>query len=163
MRTDYEARKQTVLRELAEARTAILQAACVLPAEARYRVFLGEWSPADLLAHLVGWDHANAQAARELLGGQLPGFYAYHDRDWRSYNASLVARHRREDWSELLASVERSHQALLDTLSTIPAAEIVRDRGIRFRGWRVTIERLMAVEAKDEREHARQLQGLVQT
>lgn len=159
MPAEQESRKEKVLRNLAEARAAILEAARALPAEQQCRVFLGEWTPADLLAHLVGWDHANAQAAQELLAGQLPSFYAHHDRDWRSFNATLVGRHRRENFSQLLADVERSHRALLECLAGIPAAEIVSDRGIRFRGWKVTIERLMLVEASDEREHARQLRG----
>ena len=157
MRASRESRKKTVLYQLAQARAAILEAARALPAEKQYRVFLGEWSPADLLAHLVGWDHANAQAAQELLAGQLPSFYAHHDRGWRSFNATLVARHRRDDFRQLLDDVERSHQALLDVLAGIPASEMVRDGGVRFRGWRVTIERLMLVEARDEQEHAAQL------
>ena len=159
MRVSHQARKELVLNRLVEARAAVLRAVRALPPERQFQVFLGEWSAADLVAHLIGWDHTNAQAARELVAGQLPGFYAHYDPDWRSYNASLVARHRKEDMSELLADVEASHQELLAVLAGIPAAEFVSDKGLRFRGWKVTIERLLLVEAKDELEHARHLEA----
>ncbi len=157
MSANHEARKQQLLRELAEARASLLEAARALPTAAQYRVFLGIWSPADLLAHLVGWDKANLTAVQELLRGELPGFYAHYDADWRTFNAGLVARYRRDDFAALLADVEQSHRELVALLAGIPAEEMVRDRGLRFRGWQITIERLMLLEVKDDREHAPQL------
>jgi hypothetical protein len=152
-----ELRKEQILQELAEARSSILRLARGLPPQKQYRVFLGEWSPADLLSHLVGWDRANADATRELLEGRPPSFYEHIDRDWRSYNALLVTRYKKDDFGQLILDVSQSHQELLDLLAGLQPSEIVKDRGIRFRGWKVTIERLMKAEASDERAHAKQL------
>ena len=162
MEARAEAKKQQVLHELSEARASILEAARALPPQKRYQVFLGEWSAADLLAHLIGWDHANLRAAEELLGAKMPSFYAYQDRDWRSYNAQLVATYKRGDWGELLMALEESHRRLLDYVTTIPGSEFVKDRGVRAKGWKVTIEWLLKVEASDEREHAQQLRRFLE-
>ena len=150
-------RKERVLRELVEARTAIEHAALGLTGSKEHEVFLGQWSCLDIVAHLIGWDHTNIAATSELLDGRLPSFYADHDADWRSYNARLVKRYRGPDLQLLLRKAEASHHELLALLDSLPSTEIIRDRGLKFRGWRVTIERLMLAEAKDEREHARQL------
>ena len=152
-----ELRKEQILQELAEARSSVLRLARGLPPQKRYQVFLGEWSPADLLSHLVGWDRANADATRELLEDRLPSFYEHIDRDWRSYNALLVTRYKKDDFGQLILDVEQSHRELVDQLAGLPASEIVKDRGVKFRGWKVTIERLMKAEASNEREHAKQL------
>jgi hypothetical protein len=47
-----EAKKEQVLSGLAEARLPILRLARGLPPQKQYQVFLGKWSPADLLSHL---------------------------------------------------------------------------------------------------------------
>jgi len=150
-------KKEQIIAELIEARREILDAAALLPAEQQDQVFLGVWSVKDLLAHLVGWDLANLAAAREVLAGQLPAFYAHHDREWRTYNACLVAQHKLAGWVEMVALVEESHRKLIEYVGTIPAEELDRDRGIRFKGYKVTIARLLQAEAGDERRHAAQV------
>jgi hypothetical protein len=152
-----ELRKELILHELDESRASILEAACALSPNKQRQVFLGNWSPADVLAHLIGWDRTNSEAAQELLEGRLPSFYAYIDHDWRAYNALLVRRYERDDFDQLIEDASRSHRDLVNVLTGLPANEIVKDRGIRFRGWKVTIERLIKAEASDEREHAKQL------
>jgi hypothetical protein len=42
-------------------------------------------------------------------------------------------------------------------LETIRAEEFERDRGLRFRGYRVTIASLLAAESGDEEKHASQI------
>jgi hypothetical protein len=155
-----EAGKRELLAELAEARAEIIGIVSALPEAKRLKPFLGGWSAAELVAHLIGWDRTNLEAATEILDGKLPSFYARHDRDWRSYNADLVARHSRPSFGDLIDAVTRSHADLLAFIQKLPAETLARDRGLRFRGWKVTIERLLKAEASDEREHARQLAAL---
>jgi hypothetical protein len=124
-----------------------------LPPAAHDQVFLGEWCLKDLLAHLVGWDYTNRTAVQEILAGQRPGFWAHYDQDWRTYNAMLVARHRREDSGELLASLDESHQALMDCLDSLPADVFLQKRPI------VT---LLRAEIKDEQVHAGQIEAFYQ-
>ena len=152
-----EARTSEIISGLIEARRSIVETASSLPPAAQDKVFLGVWSVKDLLAHLVGWDFANIEAAEAILAGRLPGFYAHHDRDWRTFNAGLIATYKRDDFGELLSSVGESHRKLIDFLKTVPAEEFTMDRGLRFKGYKVTIARLMQAEADDEKEHYEQV------
>jgi len=160
-RATAQQRRDRIIAELVQVRGSILDTAASLSPGAQDEVFLGVWSAKDLLAHLIGWDLTNLQAAKELLAGRLPSFYAHYDHDWRTYNARLVAEHRREDFAALLAAVEDSHRQLVAYLETVPAREFDRDMGQRFRGWKVTIARLLQVEISDEQVHHSQLEGFV--
>lgn len=153
MSTSTQLRKEKIISELVEARRRILDTVSSLSPSQTDRVFLGIWSAKDLLAHLVGWDFTNTEAATEILAGKLPSFYSYHDRDWRTYNAGLVAEYKRQDLSELLSLVQDSHQKLVDFLRTVPAAEFGKDKRLRFRGYKVTIARLLQAEIDDEGTH----------
>jgi hypothetical protein len=159
MRATAQAKKDKVIAELVEARRKIFDVASYLPPEKQGEVFLGIWSVKDLLAHLVGWDFTNLAAVQEILAGQLPSFYAHHDRDWRTFNAGLVAKYKRDDFAALLSLVQGSHQRLVDFLGPVPAEEFSRDRGLRFRGYKVTIVRLLQAEASDEEVHCKQIQA----
>jgi len=158
MTTKSEAHKEELLSGLAETRAAILQAAAQVPPEARDTAFLGTWSLKDLLAHLAGWDVTNLEAAKDIQAGVLPSFYAHHDKGWKSYNAGLVAKYRREDFEELLALVRESHQQLISHLESLPGETFEQDFGVRSpRGFKVTIARLLRAEWQDEVEHLQQI------
>jgi hypothetical protein len=157
MTYDAQARKDNIISALTQARRKILHVAHTLPREKQGEVFLGVWSVRDLLAHLVGWDYTNIAATKSILAGELPEFYSRHDRDCAGYNAFLVEKYKIEDYAELLSSVEASHRALVDLLATVPEDEFERDRGVRYKRYKVTIARLLQAEAEDEEEHYRQI------
>lgn len=159
MSTQAQISKDQIISGLIDTRNRILSAASELSPVEQDQVFLGIWSVKDLLAHLIGWDYANLEASQAVLEGELPGFYAYKDRDWTSYNARLVAEHRREEIEELLFSVEASHRKLINFLQSIPAEEFDRDRNVRFRRYKVTISRLLQAEMKDEERHYQQIKA----
>jgi hypothetical protein len=102
------------------------------------------------------------EAAKAILAGQLPAFYAHHDKDWQSYNAQLVARYRLEDIASMIEATADSHHQLIDFLKGIPPQEFDKDRGIRFRGYKVTIARLLEAEMKDETVHHGQIAAFKQ-
>jgi hypothetical protein len=144
-----QAEKDAIIGGLVKARREILDAASLLSPAQQDEVFLGVWSVKDLLAHLAGWDCTNLRAVEEILAGQKPSFWAHHDRDWKSYNARLVAEYRRDDFAELIVVVEESHRRLIQFLQAVPAHEYLSRR---------QIARLLRVESKDEEEHRRQLE-----
>lgn len=152
-----QATKDEVISGLVKARACILAAASLLPAEKRDQVFLGTWSVKDLLAHLVGWDFTNVEATKEILEDKLPSFYAHHDRDWKSYNAGLVERYRKDDWADMVSAVEESHRKLIGFLKGVAAEEFDRDRCLRAGRYKVTIARLIKAETTDERKHCEQI------
>lgn len=160
--TKTQARKEAIVADLREVRRKILETAASLSPAQQAEVFLGVWSVRELLAHLIGWDITNLEAAKAILDGKLPIFYAHYDKDWRSYNAQLVNRYKYEDFVALLAAVNATHRQLLDFLETIPAEEFDKDRAIRFRGYKVTIARLLQAELEDEQVHYNQIESFRQ-
>lgn len=158
MESTPEDKKQQLIDALTQAREEVLAAARALPAQERDTPFLGTWSAHDIVAHLVGWDHANREALGAIRAGQLPAFYDHYDRDWRTFNARLVAQHKQATLEETVALARASHQALLAALAAVPAGDVGRDYGVRSSGRRrVTIAMLLTVEARDERKHASQI------
>lgn len=158
MNTRAQDKKDQIIANLIQARQSILNVAASLSSTQQDQVFLGTWCAKDLLAHLVGWDFANIQAVQAVQAGALPDFYAHHDPHWRTFNARLVAQYRQEDFAALLTSVRESLQKLVDVLRQVPARDFNRDTGVRFKGYQVTIARLIEAEAGDEWKHHQQIQ-----
>jgi hypothetical protein len=150
-------RKEKVLSNLMEARQNILIEVSKLSEVEQGQIFPGIWSVKDLLAHLIGWDRTNLDAAKSTLKGQLSAFYEHRDPDWGRYNAMLVRKYKKGSMQELLAAVKDSQGRLVKFLQTIPPEQFNKDFGIRFRGYKVTIQRLLEAEAKDEQTHLRQM------
>ena len=158
MANKSESLKRELISALLETRAAILHEASGLSPDAQNTVFLGVWSVVDLIAHLVGWNFTNLVAAKDIQAGKLPEFYAHYDKDWKTYNAQLVAKYKCDDFGELLALVKDSHHQLIEYLGTVPAEAFEKDFGVRSgRNYKVTIARLLQAEWKDEQKHLQQI------
>jgi hypothetical protein len=57
----------------------------------------------------------------------------------------------------MLDRVRASYAQLLTALQSVAPADFGKDFGVRFRGYRVTIRRLMEAEMKDEQVHCSQI------
>jgi len=159
MSTKPQTSNQELLSAVIETRAAVLQAASQLSHEEQNTVFLGVWSVVDLIAHLIGWDFANLAAAKDIQAGKLPEFYTHYDKDWKTFNAELVAKYKRDDFEELSALSRDSQGQLIEYLESIPTENFEKDFGVRTgRNYKVTIARLLQVELEDEKEHLQQLQ-----
>jgi hypothetical protein len=150
-------RKEQVLANLAETRQNILAEVSKLSETEQEQVFLGIWSIKDLVAHLIGWDKTNLAATKSVLAGQVPGFYEHRDPDWRTYNAILVKKNKKNSSPELITTAKDSQQRLIKFLQTIPPENFNKNFGVRFHGYKVTIQRLLEAEAEDEQTHLQQI------
>lgn len=159
MKETVQQKKARLLADFVEVRHKILDLASSLALEKRSTAYLGEWDIADMLAHLSGWDDTNMQAIDQLQSGEVPEFYQYSSPDWRIYNAHLVAKYRLDDLDALVNFVSTTQQRLVARAAAIPAVELFRDRDIRFKGYKITIARLLEAELKDERVHLAQLEA----
>lgn len=153
-----QAKKDELITALIETRRKILDATSIFSPIEQDQVFLGIWSIKDLLAHLIGWDATNRKAVNAIRVGKLPDFYAYIDRDWQTYNARLVVKHKRNNLAELISTTQLSHKKLIDSLQAIPAEEFEQDMAVRFKSYKVTIVRLLQAELKDEKVHYTQIE-----
>jgi hypothetical protein len=150
-------RKEQVLSNLIEARQNILAEVSKLSESEQDQVFLGIWSIKDLVSHFIGWDKTNLDSVKSVLNGQIPGFYEHRDLDWRTYNALLVKKYKRDSSQELLVTAKDSREKLIKFLQTIPPENFNKDFGVRFRGYKVTIQRLLEAETEDEQTHLQQI------
>lgn len=159
MNEDSERKKHNLINGLVSTRQQILDLYRALPREIQNQVFLGVWSPSDLVAHLIGWDYTNAQAILEILAGTLPAFYTHRDRDWKTYNSQLVACHKVDDSTSLMNAAEDSHRKLIALIEELSCQQIEHDYGVRVGRYKVTIARLLEAELSDEGEHFEQLKA----
>jgi uncharacterized damage-inducible protein DinB len=150
--------KARVIEAVVEARRALMAAASALPASAQEQVFLGVWSANDLMAHMAGWDEANLAAVQEVMEGRVPSFYEHHGPDWRDYNALLVAKYKQETLAQTMALAGKTHHRLIERVQALPAEDFNRDFGVRFRGYKVTIRRLLEADVKDAVTHRGQIE-----
>ncbi len=157
MQGQVQDKKKQLIANFAKTRNRLLRIAAFTPIELEGEVFLGSWSITELYTHFYGWDRTNIMAIREILQGKIPGFYAYKDRDWQSFNARLIREYRKERFQDILSSIRESHQILKRILEDLPADELYRDRGIRYRGYKVLISRLIEAETGDENIHYQQV------
>jgi len=153
--------KIKLIAGLKDVREKILNLAIRMNPEIQKAVYLGTWSVREMLAHLAGWDETNIRAVDEILRGELPSFYELSDKDWASYNAKLVSEYTRENYPDLISLVRTTHARLIEKIEDISADELWRDRGIRAKGWKVTIGRLLEAELEDEEEHYTQLNAFI--
>ncbi len=74
MNSKAQGKKDEIISGLVETRRQILDTASSLSLAEQDEIFLGVWSVKDLLAHLVGWDFTNLEAAKAILAGKTPDF-----------------------------------------------------------------------------------------
>lgn len=158
---DLQLRKETLLQELQDVRGSILEISASFSQEEAEQVFLGSWSLLDLLAHLVGWDYTNIEASKEILRGDIPSFYDKYDKDWKSYNAGLVAEYKCDSLVEMIASVKKSHSDLLRFIGDLPSEQIFGDHGVRRGKYKVIISRFLEADIQDVNEHLTQIRAFV--
>ena len=154
--------KEQILSSLKDTRQRILTEASKLSKRQWDEVFLGTWSMKDLLAHLIGWDDTNLEAIQDVLEGKLPAFYEYRDPNWQTYNAMLVKMYKVDTSKDLLSRVRASQEKLIQFLRTVPPENFNKDFGVRFRGYKVTIQRLLEAERGDEQIHLQQIMDFFQ-
>jgi hypothetical protein len=80
----------------------------------------------------------------------------HRDRD-ETYNAMLVRKHKKGTFRELIAEARASQECLLEFLNTVPPENFNKDFGVRFRGYKVTVQRLLEAERGDEQTHLQQI------
>jgi hypothetical protein len=162
-RLSPEEKKESLLSGLVDVRERILKESTRFSPEMMEVQFVGIWTIRDLLAHLSGWDITNLQAAQEIMDEKVPSFYASYDRDWKSYNAMLVEEYKRDDLQSQLSLMRDTHDKLIRFLEDTPAAEFFKDRGIRNKGYKVILSRLLEVEREDEEIHLQQIRDCVES
>ncbi len=163
MRSTPEEKRKALVDGFVEGRENLFILAGQFPIHLQDQVFLGTWSIRDLLAHLIGWDYSNLESIQAISTSRLPPFYEFIDKDWQTYNARLVGMYKKGDVSDLVQAGRASQKVLVDRLADLPAEDFYKDHGVRYRGYKVTIARLIEAETRDELVHLEQLNSFIAT
>lgn len=119
---------------------------------------LGNWSPRDILAHLIGWNRYIIEGSKQIMRRELPFYDVDPGEDYSKVNAVLVSEYSSRDKQELLDELMASAEELKKFLQTLNAGQWERDYGVRHQGATLTIQNTVADLIEDYVHHARQIE-----
>lgn len=102
----------------------------------------GVWRLHDVVAHLIGWSYASAQALQELSRNQPPSYDAYNHDDWADINAIFIRRYGSNDPTELINGLRAAGESVVATARNLPAQAFEQANGVvrKHRQWTVYVE-----------------------
>jgi len=119
---------------------------------------IDDWTPRDVVAHLVGWNRRMIQACQAILAGRTPDYYADAPNDYRTINAEYVARFASPSKETLLGELGAGLKELVEFAAALDPAEWEASHAVRhYRGALATVASTLATLAGDYSEHARQI------
>jgi hypothetical protein len=115
-----QARRQMLAGQMKDSREQLLASyAGLTDEEMRESGVCGEWSVAEVLAHVGAWDRATTEAFRQMLEGERPPFIDMDEDGLEEFNQSRHASHAGispdDAVSELLAAREEMLELLRET------------------------------------------------
>ena len=145
------------LTDLDTAYGAFLQTVRGLSPEAFLRS-LGDWTPRDIVAHLIGWNRITLVGCGELREGVEPFYFYDGTNDYRKVNAKFFRQFGSENRDALLEEMAVTMDALAAFLKTIDEAEWEADTGIvHYRGGPATVARCVDSLVRDYRKHREEI------
>lgn len=145
------------LDRLARAAEAFVRCVGALPTE----VFLGpmeDWSPRDVLAHLIGWNRLTIEGCEQLLRDELPSYFIDPGPDFSKVNARLVRRYGSRDRAELVRELRTSLGELRRYARSIDPGTWRRVSAVRYLGRALTVRSTIEALARDYVDHRRQIE-----
>jgi hypothetical protein len=145
------------LTDLDTAYQAFLQTARGL-SPASFLRSLGDWTPRDIAAHLVGWNRITLVGCGEVREGVVPFYFYDGTNDYRKVNAVFFRQFGSDDRETLLRDMAVTMDALVAYLKTIDEAEWEADTGIvHYRGGPATVARCVDSLIRDYRKHREEI------
>ncbi|MDR5682544.1 MAG: glycine cleavage system aminomethyltransferase GcvT [Armatimonadota bacterium] len=111
------------------------------------------WTPRDVVAHLVGWNRHTVTGCEQIRAGQLPFYLQDAAHDFANVNAESVRCYATTDRRVLLGELDASMRELEDYLRGLPAG--AWDAGVG--GGHGTVRKTVRALARDYVSHARRL------
>jgi hypothetical protein len=121
---------------------------------------LGNWSPRDVVAHLIGWNRHMARGARQILAGELPFYDVDPGEDWSKVNARLVEEYPSRDREELLEEHEKAARELAELLRSLSDEQWSGRTGVVYEGEELTVRRNVDCLIEDHHHHREQIRAL---
>ncbi len=119
---------------------------------------LRDWSPRDIVAHLIGWKRGILVGCAELREGVAPYCPQDGPNDYRTPNAGFIHRFSAREPETLLADLTTSLAALSSFLGTVRDDEWDADSGVvHYRGGSTTGSRCVEWLMSDCRNHCQEI------
>ena len=84
------------------------------------RVFYGDWSVRDIVAHMLGWEREMAEALRRIARGERPTPEGVDYSNADEWNAKFSARLRQQLPTTVLAEWGQVHQTFVKAAEAVP-------------------------------------------
>ena len=121
---------------------------------------LGDWTPRDILAHLIGWNRNILVGCQQIQLAQSPFYHTDGPNDYRTVNAELIARYSSSQREPLLRELSKGMDLLTSYLEGIDEDDWHRDFGARhYRGGPATISKSIDSLTSDYLDHAAEIVG----
>jgi hypothetical protein len=113
--------------------------ACIrLLPEALFTARMDDWTPRDVVAHLIGWNRHTIEGCREILEDRKPHYLGDAFNDFSNLNAQSVERYSCKDREGLLAELDSSFNELGAYLRTVDPDRWETHDGVRHEKWIIT-------------------------
>jgi hypothetical protein len=123
---------QAKAEQLAALRSNIgIFVACVdaIPGDAFARM-VTQWSPRDVVAHLIGWNVYTLDGCRDVQQGRVPFYLSDETEDFKNVNATSTEKYASRDKIVLLSQLSATADELLRFLDELEPAAWNRDYGV---------------------------------
>src|SRR2546428_5365230 len=118
---------------------------------------VGEWSPRDVAAHIVGWLRLTIVGCEDLSRGVTPQSFADGENDFANVNARLVGENPSRDPDEVVRGLRDSFAELVSYARALPPQAWEAQTGVLYAGRQVTIGSNVAILAHDIDAHRHEL------
>ncbi len=123
---------------------------------------LGDWTPRDIVAHLVGWNRNVLVGCQQIQSGLQPFYHVDGPNDYRGLNAEIIARFNSTDRPALVRELSKGRDLLVSYLEGVDEHEWNRDFGVQhYRGGPATIARAVESLTADYVTHAGEIAGQI--
>ncbi len=117
-----------------------------------------EWSPRDIVAHLIGWNTLMIESSLSILSGKPPAYYDDTPFNYSHINAGYTAKFSSQSRKELLAQLQSSLAELEAFILSLSDDELKADHGVRhYSGVPATVSKIIASLAGDYEYHTQQI------
>lgn len=112
--------KQTTIAEVQRGFDQLLSTVQKLDDHAMQRVFYGEWSAKDILAHIAGWHHTMTEALQRMARGERPTPEGVDYSDADTWNAKFTAAMKPQSPATVIADLKQSFANYIRAARALP-------------------------------------------
>ena len=120
---------------------------------------LKNWSPRDIVAHLVGWNEHLVKGCAQIQNGVLPFYDIDPGDDYSKVNTDIVEKISSTEKQTLLAELAASAARLKEYIETVPAEDYGRDFGVKHHDEVITIGNTFDGLTSDYDYHRKQIEA----